>query len=96
MTKIIKAPEKKQRFKPMSEEQIIKLFNEYVTTRNDSSYSTFPLDFPEDESLICHDITYMGSQLGKYIMKNEESFIKNGYKIEVIKGAIITSLRVSW
>lgn len=96
MTKIIKAPEKKQRFKPMSEENIIEAFNKKVTEQNDNYKCGFTIDFVEDESLITIEELYNNLQLGNYIRGNSEDFEKQGYHVESYRGALTSAVKVSW
>lgn len=96
MTKIIKAPKKKQRFKPMSKEAVIEEFNKKVTEQNDNYKSGFTIDFVEDESLITIEELYNNLQLGNYIRGNSEEFEKQGYRVESYRGALTSSVKVSW
>ena len=96
MTKIIKAPEKKQRFKPMSKEAIIEKFNETVTFQNDNYKWGFTVDFIEDSHLIYEEEAYKNLQLGNYIRGNSEEFEKQGYRVESYRGALTSSVKVSW
>ena len=96
MTKIIKAPEKKQRFKPISEETIVEEFNKNVTSQNDNSNWGFTIEFIEDSQLILKKESYKNSQLGKYIREHFHELEDMGYRVESYTGALISSVKVSW
>ena len=96
MDKIIKAPEKKQRFKPISEEAIVEEFNKKVTSQNDNGNWGFTIKFIEYSQLILKEESYKNSQLGKYIREHSHELEDMGYHVESYTESLLSSVKVSW
>ena len=96
MTKIMKAPEKKTRFDPLSEGYIIEEFNKKVTSQNYNYHWGFTIDFTENEKLVIDKEGHKRSQIGKYIREHSEEFEKQGYQVESYRGVLTSSVKVSW